>query len=268
MKRLVSNAVALRRFLETGITIDSICEDMYCVESADVGRGLWADLQDRGYDRCGVRRDGRVIEYVERAMSDMDALTTLPIQIDALVAETTPLWDALPRLAEAGWLIVLTRSGPTSIVTVADLAKQPARLMMFGVVSLLEMTMLAIIRREYKADEWRSLLNGDRIRKAEDVLGGRRRTGQEIDLADCLQWCDKARICVRTERVMRHWEFSSKCKGDRLFKDLQVLRDHLAHAQHPAPHGNWQEVAEWLYEADRLIDLNMKLLGTPSEPSV
>lgn len=261
MNRLGANESALRRLIESGITVESISEDLFCISPTDIGRTLWADLDARGFDRCGVKADGRVIGYVESPDGGAGTSETRPISVDHLVADTTPVWQVMPRLAEARWLFVLTASGPTGVVTVADLAKPPARLLMFGLISLLEMTMLALIRRKYANDGWCDLLSEVRIEKAKALLAQRREKGQDIDLADCLQWSDKATICAKTPHVMTAWEFSSKGTCVRLFKNAQDLRDQLAHAQHPAPDGDWCRVVQWLREADRLITTNMDLLS-------
>lgn len=264
MKRLGANEAALRRLIETGITIGAISEELFCVEQEDIGPALWEDLNARGFDRCGVKVDGRVTGYVESPAPGVSTAEVQAIAVDQLVAETAPVWQAMPRLAESRSLFVLTPSGPTGVVTVADLSKQPARLLMFGVISLLEMTMLEVIRREHPDDSWRGLLSDGRIDKAEALLAQRQDKGQDIDLADCLQWSDKATICAKTHRVMSSWGFASKGACERLFKDVQDLRDQLAHAQHPAPDGDWCRVVQWLREADRLITSNMDML-TESE---
>ena len=261
MKRLGSNETALRRLIETGITVESIGEELYCLESTEIDPALLKSFHGRGFERCGIEQDGQVIGYLEPSTTQ----DVLAIQIDQLVAETTPLWLAMPRLARSGWLFVLTPSGPTGIVTVADLAKQPARLLMFGVLSLLEMTMLAIIRQEYPDDGWCDLMSNGRIEKANELLDQRREKGQDIDLADCLQWCDKATICGKSERIRMSWGFPVRSECDRFFKEAQYLRDLLAHSQHPAPDGDWYKVVKHLQEADRLITASMDILGLREE---
>ena len=263
MKYLGANEAALRRLIETGITVEAVSEDLYCVESAEMGPSVWADLAARGFDRCGISNGGQVIGYVESATTENHSIQ--PIQIHQLVAETTPLWQAMPRLAESLWLFVLTPSGPTGIVTLADLAKQPARLLMFGVLSLLEMAMLAIIRREFPDTDWCDLLSNGRIEKASTLLAQRREKGQDIDLADCLQWCDKAAICAKSEQIRTRWDLPGKGQCDRLFEEIQVLRDQLAHSQHPAPDGDWRRVVKCLQEADRLITVSVDMLGVRRE---
>jgi hypothetical protein len=198
---------------------------------------------------------------VEREAAEDAKDVIRAIQVDQLVAESASLWEVMSRLAESKWLLVLTSSGVTGIVTVADLAKQPARLLMFGIGSLLEMSMLALIRLEYPNEAWRGLVSEGRIEKAKALLEQRRAKGQEIDLADCLQWSDKATICAKTERMRSRWGYSGKGECDRLFASVQDLRDQLAHSQHPAADGDWTRIASVLTQADRVLATNMQLLG-------
>jgi hypothetical protein len=247
--------------LEAGITVDSISEELFCIDRKSIGPRLWADLDARGFDRCGVKDNGRVVGYVEHHSSDDGATQIQEISVNQLVAETTPVWQVMQRLAETQWLFVLTQRGPTGIVTTTDLAKQPARLLMFGIISLLEMTMLELIRQAHPNNTWCGLISKQRLEKANDLLVQRQRKGQDIDLADCLQWSEKAMVCAQTEAVMLAWGFPSKNKCERLLSDVQSLRDQLAHSQHPAPDGDWGKVAYLLHEVDRLIAVNMSLLN-------
>ena len=261
MRRLASNAAALRRLIETDITVGAVSEELYCVEESDISDGLWDDLRRRGFDRCGVRQGGRITGYVERTGVSGVAGDIRTMSVDQLVAETTPLWEAMLRLAESRWLFVLTPAGPDGIATAGDLAKQPARLLMFGVISLLEMTMLTLIRQTYPDGGWLGMLKPQRVEHAKGLLQQRQQKGQDIDLADCLQWCDKAAVCMGTPEVRSAWAFQSKAACRRVFRHAESLRNQLAHAQHPAPDGDWCRVVHVLRDADRLITANLKLLG-------
>lgn len=260
MKRLGSNEAAFRRLIETGITVGSVSETIYCVDESDIGDSLWSYLRGRGYDRCGVCQNDRIIGYVERPDVSSGGEKVLNMSVHQLIAETTPLWQAMARLAESRWLFVLTPEGPNGIVTVADLAKQPARLLMFGVISLLEMTMLALIRREYKDNSWEDYLKLSRVTKAQELLTQRRNKGQEIDLVDCLQWCDKATICASTKGVLECWNMGDTKECKQFLNQGQELRDLIAHAQHPAPDGEWSDVVQWLQKADLLIQISLPLI--------
>jgi hypothetical protein len=257
MKRLAANQGALRRMIESGLTVDSVAEDLFCVSQDELDSELEQQLESRGFDRCGVRDDTGVIGYVEQG--SVSATSIRDIEIGSLVGETTPLWHAMPLVARNVWMFVLTPAGLTGIVTVADLSKQPSRILMFGIISLLEMTMLALIRQEYPGDDWQKHLTKKRVENAQRLLNQRRSVGQELDLADCLQWCDKASICMKTKRILTTWGMKRK-DCEVLLDDLQTLRNQLAHSQDPAPDGGWARVVDQLQQADYLIERNVGML--------
>ena len=50
-------------------------------------------------------------------------------------------------------------------------------------------------------------------------------------MSDCLQFTDKAQILIKDPEVLHEAGFSSKKEALRAIKDLQSLRNNLAHAQ-------------------------------------
>lgn len=264
MKRLLATEESLRRLIETGITVGSIGEPLYTVDRDQVGPKLAKDLRKRSFDRCGVTAEGRVVGTVS-LKSLKSGQPVEQIGLDRLAAETTPLWNAMPRIVEQGWLLLLPADGEMTIVTAADLAKQPPRLLMFGLVSLLEMTMLALIRREYDEAGVQESLPAGRARKARDLLEERRKANQETDLVDCLQLCDEATLCKKSDRIREALEFDSKGKCQSTFGEIESLRNLLAHGRHPAPNGEWQAIVDLVAEIDRLIGAGLELLKNESE---
>lgn len=260
MKRLGASEKSLRHLLETGITVESICEELFAADPVKLKPADIADLRQRGFDRFGLKTKGRVSHYVELTAHEFSLKNARPILVENIVAQSTPLWLAMDRLAAVRWLFVLTPEGLTHIVTLADLAKQPARLLMFGLISLLEMVMLEIIRRKFTGEELQTQISADRLNKTRKLLNELQEKGQEIDLADCLQWGDKAAIIARMDWLRKRWEFKSKSRCDEFLDDVQDLRNQLAHAQHPAPDGDWSRVVHLLQKVDDLIKSGLEWL--------
>ena len=267
MKHMPSHITALRRLVDEEIRVELIAEALHVVEGSDPAAAVASHLERLGYDECGVRCGGVVSASVR--LTDLvgetsgDAAKLVPLE--RVVAPATPLWSCLDRIARDGPLFVLGDHGLDGIVTRADLNKQPARLLMFGVISTLEMVLLALIRRNHEADGWRGLVSEDRLGKAEALHTERRRRREEIDLVDCLQLGDKVTVCLKTSDIRDVWGLS-KSKGESLFKDLQRIRDNLAHAQSPAPRGDWQETVVALRGGHELLDRSIEALRvTPEE---
>jgi hypothetical protein len=110
--------------------------------------------------------------------------------------------------------------------------QQPVvRMWLFGIITLLELEMLERIRTRWPDGGWTSLLSAGRLGKAQTLLEERRRRGQHVDLADCLQLSEKAQILMESEEERTAFGLRTKGAAKRVIKDLESLRNNLAHAQ-------------------------------------
>jgi hypothetical protein len=272
MRRASSQLASLQRLLDREITVALVAEELHVIHADAPAQEARRELEARGFDGCGVARGASVHEYVERTALHAGSVGdhARPVPLERVVAPSTPLWACMKRLACDGPLYVLGDQGDDGyygldgIVTKFDLGKQPARLLMFGVVSLLEMTMLALARRE--ADEsWRKCLSEARLEAAKELHWARQQRGEEIDLLDCLQLSDKVAIFVRTE-PLRALLGDSVQRIKRQFSSLQKIRDNLAHAQSPAAAGDWAGVIATLQWGHAILDVCVAALTRGTEP--
>lgn len=263
MRRLPSHLASLQRLLDDAITVELIAESLYAVDGAADSAIVAADLEVKGYDECGVRRDGAIREFVRAVELNSGTVGEWchVVPPERIVAMRDPLWSSMESLALHGSLYLDGDSGLDGIVTTADLNKQPARLLMFGIVSMLEMTLLALIRSHYEKDSWQRCLKEDRIAKAEKLHKMRQERKEEIDLADCLQLSDKVTICMATDDILGEWNLSSRRKCQKLFSTLGQVRDNLAHAQSPATDGDWPRVLNALRDGHTILELSVKMLN-------
>src|SRR5262249_30623250 len=114
-----------------------------------------------------------------------------PIEPPQIVASTTPLIDLLPLMKDQDHLFVLEGARLNSIVTRADLQKQPVRMLLFGLVSLLDMSLSGLVSQLYDDNSYKDFMNSGRLEAAQRLYEERIRRNEEISLADCLQICDK-----------------------------------------------------------------------------
>jgi hypothetical protein len=64
------------------------------------------------------------------------------------------------------------------------------------------------------------LINLNRITNAECILRDRKQRNEGTDLADCLQFCDKADIILKTENLMPALGFALKKEADQILERL------------------------------------------------
>ncbi len=87
-----------------------------------------------------------------------------------------------------------------------------------------------------------TLLSAGRLDKAQRLLEERRRRGQHVNLADCLQLSDKAQILMEIDEQRAAFGMPTKGAAKRVIKDLESLRNNLAHAQDIVTH-DWPQIA-------------------------
>jgi hypothetical protein len=101
---------------------------------------------------------------------------------------------------------------------------------LFGIVTLIEMRCSELIERHCPGDSWQTFLSETRLQKARALLDERRRN-QTPALVDCLQFSDKGQIIARNEDIRSHTVFGSRRQAEQAVKQLEQLRNNLAHAQ-------------------------------------
>mgnify|MGYP005641987019 CR=1 FL=1 len=150
-------------------------------------------------------------------------------------------------------VFVLDRNRVSGIVTRGDLQKAPVRMLLFGLLTLLEMQLLRLIRIYYLQDSWQKLLKEDRLNSAKERLAERQARNEAIGLADCLQFCDKRVIILKTPEVRESIGLKSKNSGERLLKCAEDLRNKLAHAQDLVTGSSWPAVIDLAKDIEAIL---------------
>ena len=138
------------------------------------------------------------------------------------------------------------------IITRSDIQKPIVRMWLFGIISLIEMNFVEKIRVKWPAESWINLITKARLKKAEELLEERRRRKQHCDLLDCLQFSDKARIIIEDPEQLEELGFKSKKIAKRLSKELESLRNNLAHSQDIVTH-DWPQIARLAKRFEKII---------------
>ena len=123
---------------------------------------------------------------------------------------------------------------------------------LFGLISLIEMQLLRIIRDYYPDDWWKHKISENgRLKKAEELFEKRRQRNEAIDLADCLQFCDKRDIVLKSDELCRLLGFDSTATYEQL-KSLEDLRNELAHSQDIIT-GNRPRIVDLVRQAEDIL---------------
>jgi hypothetical protein len=233
-----------RLFAETFAARD-VAEPLASFDESAPAREVRACLQARDFDVAGVRSDGHVVGYVEREALDDGACGRYRRQFDeaAVLTDDAPLLTVLTKLDRAPFLFVAVLGRVGGILTPADLHKPPVRMWLFGIVTMIEMRFSELIERHCPADAWKGCLSEARLQKAQALLAERRRRNQTLGLLDCLQFSDKGQIIARNDAIRKFTVFSSRRQAEEAVKQLERLRNNLAHAQ-DLESGDWAIIVQ------------------------
>jgi hypothetical protein len=190
-------------------------------------------MQATGADVVGIRTDGRIAGYVESGWLQEGACGQYQQGFaEAIVLEdTAPLLRVLTGLGQAPFGFVTVFGEVCGIITRGNLQKPPVRMWLFGVVTLIEMRCSELIERHCPSESWTRFLSEARLQKARVLLDERRRRNQSLGLLDCLQFSDKGQIIARNEEIRGLTVFRSRRQAEQAVKELEQLRNNLAHAQ-------------------------------------
>jgi len=115
------------------------------------------------------------------------------------------------------------------------------RMWLFGAITLYEMALCPLIQQIFPEGKWQDILPAARLEKARELQRERGRRNQHCDLIDCLQLTDKAQIMLEHQPAREALGLSSKRVAKQVIKDLESLRNNLAHSQDIVSH-DWVQI--------------------------
>jgi len=257
MKQLKSRSKDLRSLFEN-ITIEYVAEPLKAVSGEVEALEVLNWMQERDFDVAGVETEAIISGYVER--SCLISITQgkcgdqqRVFHPQELIALSTPLIKLLPILQRTPRLFVLDCNQVTGIVTCGDLQKAPVRMLLFGLVTLLEMNLLRLVRLYYPQDSWREVLKSDRLKAAQKLWSDSQERNEATDLLDYLQFCDKRDLILHQPELVQKLGIRSKRFGEKLLKSAEHLRNRLAHAQDLVSGSSWNDLISLAEAMEKLL---------------
>jgi hypothetical protein len=257
----------IRMLFHDGINGNSIYEPLYCCMYNDSAIDTKENMLKLDFDVVGLKQGEAtpILEYIKKDELDAGLCKEYKrmIELSEIISVNTPIIDILNNLKEKERLFVLKSSYIEGIITRADLQKPPVRLFFFSLVTILEMHLTFWIRKYYKDITWKSNLSEKRIEQAEKLYKERQERNEELDLIDCLQFCDKRDLILKKDNLVNELQFSSKTSAEKTLKDTEKLRNKLAHSQNIVTGTNWGDIIDLVNNIETIIntsELNIKNL--------
>jgi len=197
------------------LTARDIAEPLPSFDSGTPGDVARSALEKHHQRIAGVRENGFVTGYLtsDELGEGPCGQFCHPINDAKILSGNAHLSELVLTLDQVPFLFVKFLGEISGVVTRADLDDPP------------------LIERRFPETGWEVYISPLRLEKAAVLQEERRRRNQDPRKLDCLQFSDKAQIVLRDEQLRQQAGFRSRRRGEQTIKDLEKLRNNLAHSQ-------------------------------------
>jgi hypothetical protein len=246
---------SVRRLFAEGFQVADIAEPLASFDAETPGDAVAEVMDVDGFSVAGVRRRGLVAGFVERERlgSGPCGAAMTEFRMATRLAGTAPLSAAIRVLVREPRVFVIAMGGVSGVVTPDDVQKPPARMWLFGMVTMIELRYTHLIEECCPDGTWREYLSEGRLKKAEEFMAERHRRNRPASLLDCLQLSDKGQIVARNEKVRGQTIFASRRQAEDGIRMLEGLRNNLAHAQDIVT-TDWEAIVQLSGHLDRALE--------------
>ena len=192
----------------------------------------------------GIREDGVLRQFLCRLPSEQadDGGSIRPIRPTQILEWDKPLYDVIFVLTRHRYCFVSALGSIVGVISRADIQKPVVRMWLFGIITFVESEFNERIEAQWGDDRWIPLVSSGRLAQARALYEERRRRNQPCSLFSCLQLSDKAKILMQDEKMLAAYGFPSRGAAKRVLKEMESLRNNLAHAQDIVSH-DWAQIA-------------------------
>ncbi len=241
-----------RMFAEI-FTARDIAEGLLSFDADTPCKKVEKDLRHQRREVASIRVSGSVQGYVR--LSDLgaeDCADSLRhFTVDQVVPGSATFSDVIHVLTRHHYCFVTMLGSVAGVIRRDDINKPMVRMWLFGIVTMVEMGLVQLIHERFPHDNWQQQLSAGRLQKAREIQAERQRRNVHCELIDCLQLSDKGQILIDDPAAMLRLGFETKSVAKRVLKELESLRNHLAHAQDVVMH-DWAQIARLSMRMDEI----------------
>jgi hypothetical protein len=240
-RRAIAGQHGIRLFTEAFAARD-ILEQLISFDAESLPR-LHGDESSRpAVPVVGIRTNGVVTGYLtSEDLSAGAAPQIRPFDKRQVIDLETPIADVIHILTHFAFSFVTFDGAVIGLIGRQDMEKPVVRMWLFGIIILMEMLVVEQIRSKWPDGTWDSQVSEGRLDKARQLQAERERRGLKADLLDCLQFSDKLQLILQHPGFMEATGFTSIAAARRVMKDLESLRNNLAHGQDITRH-DWPQI--------------------------
>jgi len=190
----------------------------------------------------GIRRNGLISGYIPIGNDTRLAVDSVrAIDHQQVVSLETAMPDVIHVLTHFDFCFVAVDGAIFGVIGKRDIEKPVVRMWLFGIIILMEMLIVETIKTVWPQESWVPLVSEGRLDKAKQLQTERLRRGMNAELLDCLQFSDKFQVALNNPQFMEVSGIPSVSAAKKTLKELESLRNNLAHGQDITKH-DWPQI--------------------------
>ena len=247
---------ALRLFSES-FTARDIAEPLASFDNDTSALKAQQIMDSRGWSVAGLREGGLTSGYIVR--TDLDhghcGEHRREFSRGQVLRGGASLSDVIHVLTLHHSCFVEIVGGVSGIILREHMQKPLVRMWLFGMITIIEINIVKRIESTYPDEQWRDAVSEPRLARAQKMFDERLRRGQTTRLLDCLQFSDKMQILIKDKAQLQWMGFESSRAAKKVAKELESLRNNLAHSQDIVSH-DWPQIARMTRRMEFLLGLS------------
>ena len=253
--RLSAFPVGALRVLERAFTAQDIAEPLISFDCRNAANEVLKAMAEARIEVAGLHNGGSLCGYVEGANlregscedSRRDFMSSQVVRSESTFGEVI---EVLTRhdscfVSELGTVV--------GVISRVDLHKPAGRMWLFGIITAAELEFTERIRQKWPQENWSELLSQQRIEKATQLFAERERRKEKCQLIDCLQLADKVEILMSDSSELATLGIPTPSAARRAGKQIESLRNSLAHAQ-SFVHRDWPQIVRLARRIHKMVE--------------
>ena len=243
------------RVFEHSSTAQDIAEPLISFDFKCAKNELLEGMTVAGVRVAGLQKGGILWGFVEASglLDGSSEAGRRKFRSSQVVQAGSSIIEVIDVLTRHDWCFVAQFGTVVGAISRDDLHKPAVRMWLFGIITLAEIEFTERIRRKWPGESWSKLLSPQRVEKAKHLFTERQRTGRECPLLDCLQLGDKLEIMVADPSELAALGIPSINVGRRISRQIEHLRNHLAHAQDFVEE-DWPQIVRFARRVRQMLD--------------
>jgi hypothetical protein len=233
-----------RRMFSESFTARDIAEPLLSFDMDTPCKAVKKHMKRQHQDMVGIRSGGTVVGYVRKVdLSDGVCADHLRhLSANRIVDGSTSLSDVIHVLTRYDYCFVSMLGQVMAVICRDDFNKPMVRMWLFGIITMVEMGLTRLIEERFPDDSWQQHMSAGRLEKVKQMHEERQRRNLNSRLLDCMQFSDKGYLLIGDPQSLKILGFDSRSVARKVIKELESLRNHLAHAQDIVSH-DWAQIA-------------------------